>query len=35
MMSNGKVMNTKVSDLIKMYDLYLGYFVFLKNSNNI
>jgi hypothetical protein len=28
-------MNTKVSDLIKMYVLYLGYFVFLKSSNNM
>jgi hypothetical protein len=35
MMSNGKVLNTKVSDLIKMYDLYLCYFVFFKSSNNM
>jgi hypothetical protein len=35
MMSNGEMMNTKVSYLIKIYDLYLGHFVIFKSANNM
>ena len=35
MMSNERVMNTKVSYLIKIYNLYLGHFVIFKSDNNM
>jgi hypothetical protein len=34
MMSNQKLMNTKVSQLIKIYKLYLDHFIILESGYN-
>jgi hypothetical protein len=35
MMSNEKVMNTKVSYLTKIYNLYADHFIIFKSDNNM